>query len=185
MNNKISALVSISFIIGNVNSYSEAVNLGIKQSVSEYVILINNNIVVDKNWDHNLYNSILASNAIGIIPITNYSKNNYNNFININYESTKDFFEKTNSVVNSLNPLIECFQFDMFCIILNKQELNKIGGIDNNYINLYENEDLYESIKLFNRQVFITPKCIVYNYEIPKHISQDIIDFNNYLFENK
>ena len=58
---------SVKVVVNNQNNYARANNLGIKNSSGKYVVFINNDITVERNWLIELVRCAEADPTIGVV----------------------------------------------------------------------------------------------------------------------
>lgn len=171
------------FILRNDKNYgfAEGNNIAIRQVIiennSSYILLLNNDTVVDKDFLKELIYSISKNNSIGIVgpKILNY----YNK--NIEFLGGKRTF--TLSAIKHLhysnNPYVD---FLTGCCMLFKMcDIKKIGLFDNRYFCYFEDADLCERFKNNGKKLFVEEKSIIY-HKITKS-SHGRNEFLEYLYQ--
>lgn len=165
--------------------FSKGMNIGVKNSYGKYLILLNNDTIVNTNWNIPLIN-ILKNNKdiFAVTPITNSCGNE--SMINIKHENPLDFFSKASNIFQFLVSKFNCNSLALFCGCFRKKDFINIGYLDENYFNGWEDDDLYERIKILGKKVFVSTKSLVY------HFGSITVGKNNYknssnklIFENK
>jgi len=120
--------------------YSKTINRGLKLSSADYVVLLNSDTVVGKNWLKNLKNCIVSKQTIGIVgPLSNAAT-----WQSIPYQRGKDGRFCINDIpdgfsVGSFVEWIEANSLKMypkvkllngFCMMLKREVIDRVGYID-------------------------------------------------------
>jgi GT2 family glycosyltransferase len=165
--------------------FSKGMNMGVKYSIGKYLILLNNDTIVNTNWDTPLID-ILKNNKdiFAVTPLTNSCGNE--SMINIKHENPIDFFSKATNICEKLVSKFNCNSLALFCGCFRNNDFVNIGCLDEKYLNGWEDDDLYEKIKNQNKKVYVSTKSLVY------HFGSITVGKNNYknslnklIFENK
>ncbi|MEC0093645.1 methyltransferase domain-containing protein [Paenibacillus macquariensis] len=110
--------------------FPKGCNQGIEISSGEYILLLNNDIVVTKNWLENLTNCIESSDNIGAVgPITNNST--YHQSIEVDYHTDVEMHAFAESI-NISNPekWEKRLRLIGFCMLIKREVVDKIGFLD-------------------------------------------------------
>lgn len=153
------------------NNILNNINIGINVCKNKYVILLDGNIIVSKNWDIELLSEIRNNeNIFGIYSIMNNSN------IDIKNISSDDFFKKINNLQNIIGKSTECNYLNMKCACFRKQDLLNISKLDTNYTNLHvQSIDFFELLCKNDNNLYLSTTSIVYN----QYTSDEIINFND------
>lgn len=152
-------------VIHNSENYgfSKGMNIGIRKASGKYIILLNNDTVVSKNWDYPLIDILENNeNVFAVTPMTNYCGNEAR--VDIKHDSISDFFEKMSNLGKDLVPCFETKSLNLYCGVFRQKDLIDIGFIDEQFFNGWEDDDLYERIAEINKQVMISTQSIVYHH---------------------
>src|SRR5210317_1015554 len=126
-------------------------NLGIKNVISDYALILNPYVVLKKNTIEEI---IFASkNLSDFAVISPMSNQNWNP----NYKLKKY------NIHNKIYPF-EVDSVDGFAMLLNLKKLKKLNGFeffDENYFLYLENDDLCKELKNRNEKIFVVPKSII------------------------
>ena len=139
-------------------------NFGLQYAKGNYVVLLNNDTIVDKDWLKYLVETIRSDNKIGIvqslvytegIPEKYYRKNGTINFFGHNIMEIFDINE---------NGTGEIIQANGCSLIVSKNFLDKTGGLFLNEYFLYA-EDTYLSLKakFAGYKILHTSKSVVHH----------------------
>ena len=129
-------------------------NLGIKNANSDYVLILNPDVILNKNTIEEL---ITASRNIldfaVIAPISNHLSYP-------NYKLDKD------KMIDKINPF-EVNSVDGYAMLLNLKKLKKLNGFnffDENYFLYLENDDLCKELQNRNEKIYIIPKSTIEHF---------------------
>ena len=129
-------------------------NLGIKNVNSDYVLILNPDVILNKNTIEEL---IIASRNLldfaVIAPISNHLSYP-------NYKLAKD------KIIDKSNPF-EVNSVDGYAMLLNLKKLKKLNGFnffDENYFLYLENDDLCKELQNRNEKIYIIPKSTIEHF---------------------
>ena len=129
-------------------------NLGIKNVNSDYVLILNPDVILNKNTIEEL---IIASRNLldfaVIAPISNHLSYP-------NYKLDKD------KIIDKINPF-EVNSVDGYAMLLNLKKLKKLNGFnffDENYFLYLENDDLCKELQNRNEKIYIIPKSTIEHF---------------------
>lgn len=152
-------------IINNAENlgFSKGMNIGVRNSCGEYIILLNNDTIVDINWDYNLVDLLRNDPSIfAVTPTTNCCGNEAR--FEIKHVTPVDYFTKYNSLKHKFISHFVGSSLALFCGCFRKNDFEQIGYLDEAYLNGWEDDDLYERIIMFRKNVYISTQSIVYNF---------------------
>src|SRR5210317_1551494 len=129
-------------------------NLGIKNVNSDYVLILNPDVILNKNTIEEL---IIASRNLSdfavIAPIS----------IHLSYPNYKLDKDK---IINKINPF-EVNTVDGYAMLLNLNKLKKLNGFnffDENYFLYLENDDLCKELQNRNEKIYIIRKSTIEHF---------------------
>jgi len=135
-------------------------NLGIKNVISDYALILNPDVVLKKNTIEEI---IFASkNLSDFAVISPMSNQNWNP----NYKLKKY------NIHNKIYPF-EVDSVDGFAMLLNLKKLKKLNGFeffDENYFLYLENDDLCKELQNRNEKIYVIPKSTI------KHFGASAVD---------
>lgn len=178
--NKIKKNNSNVIIVNNNDNlgFSKGMNIGVNNSRGKYIILLNNDTIVDKEWNTNLIDLLENDNNIfATTPLTNFSGNESK--INIEHSDHVDFFNKYNKIKGCLQKRFEVKSLALFCGAFRRSDFINIGYLDENYTNGWEDDDLFERISLLHKKIVVSTQSAVY------HHGQTTVGADAYRGENK
>jgi GT2 family glycosyltransferase len=156
----------VKIIENNVNSYARAVNLGIQSSTGAYVVFLNPDTVVDKDWLMELMEIVKRDVRIGgvqskilffdgktINSVGGESLNNY-------YFQDAGFGEEDKGQYEEIN---EPEFVSGGSVLYRRTCLDDVGGIDEDFVMYYEDVDYSIRCRDKGWKLFYAPKSIVYH----------------------
>ena len=147
--------------------FSIAANEGIKASESKYVILLNNDTVVDKNFVKNLFESLDNHReycACTAKIIDYFNKNILASAGDIMNNVGQSFSRGFGDRIDKFDRPEEVFLITGGASIFRKNVFKKIGFFDEDYFMYGEDSDWCFRAQLFGYKFCYEPKAIVYHY---------------------
>jgi len=175
----------IKLILNKENyGFAKGNNIGLKASTGEYLILLNNDVVVTPGWVSRLLFHCQKPN-IGLVgPVTNsigneakidFDLTNYQNYTYLHWGQT-----------------LEVKNIAAFCWIMSRQTYQKIGELDERFgRGMFEDDDYCYRVKQSGLNILIADDVFVYHFggasfkQLANVEYQKIFDQNKLLFENK
>lgn len=155
--------------------FSRGNNVGIKQAKGKYVVLLNNDCIVEKNWLTALVETaqkdkkIFAVNSKIILRQTKKIQNagimvfqdGYGRDIGavVRYQS-QDYEEDTGQYEKEKEIYAACGA----AVLYRKSILEKIGYLDKEFFMYYEDVEIAERASFHGYKIFYCPKAIVYHF---------------------
>ncbi len=156
--------------------FAKANNIGVKESKGEYIVFVNNDVLVEKNWLSSLYKRIkhepncgavvgktmlyeqkhIVQNAGSIVFKDGYARDR-GAVVRKNNQS----YEEDGSFYSQPTKVAACCGVNM---IISKQVFQKVGGFDENYFMYYEDIDLSLSIRRLGYVIFFEPLAKIYHH---------------------
>ncbi len=130
-------------IIFNEENYGFAKgnNIGISQAKGEYILLLNNDTIVTRGWIGGMLRHLRVSTVGMVGPVTNNIGNEA--MINVTFEKFDniDSFAEAYTI-SHWNETMGMTSLAMFCVIIKKEVLNKIGLLDERFgLGSFEDDD--------------------------------------------
>ena len=155
-------------IVHNKANYGFAIgmNIGALYAKYEYLILLNNDTVVCKDWLYPLVKPLILKNYSMGSPITNNCGNYVKQFID--FKDVNDLLMKAEKLKRMNNyKVCEIDRIPFFCPVLRKEEFYRVGLLDIKYkIGGWEDDDLIYKMKLYNNHPnYYTFGSFVYHME--------------------
>lgn len=175
---------NVKLIFNKVNKgYAGGNNQGIAASVGDYIIFMNNDVIVTPSWSDILIGVAEADSSCGIVgPVTN-------NIVGIqkipdaNYtlEHLNDYAEEHQKKFNNI--IITSKRAIGFCMLVKREVINNIGGFDLRFgIGNFEDDDLCIRAGLLGYKVFIAKEAYVHHFgsiTFKNEIDMDYMDLLN------
>lgn len=147
--------------------FSKGYNLGITYCKGEFLVLLNQDTVVDRNWLSELVKVAIKSNKIGIVGSKNYF---YDDKTEIFYAlGTCDKFGNTQNIGHSkrdnpfLNTQTNCFFVCGAALMIKRELYEKIKLFDPTYFMYFEDVDLCWRAIISGYDVIYAPKSFIYH----------------------
>ena len=156
----------IKIIENDVNNFAKALNLSIKNSKGEYIALLNNDTIVEKNWLKGLLEVMNQDERIGAVQ----SKILFSDGETINsvgVEEVEDFyFRDIGFGEKDVGKYEEVKKRDYFSggsVLLRRDCLESVGDFDEDFV--FYVEDIDYSFRCHDKgwKIFYSPKSVVYH----------------------
>lgn len=144
--------------------FAKGCNQGIKISKGEFIVLLNNDTIVTKNWLRNMVDFMNTHEDAGIIgPVTNNVSGMQKIHIDLNtIDDIHKFAGKYNS--NSLK-YKKTLRLVGFCMMIRRQLLDEIGLLDENFgIGNFEDDDICIRTILNGKSLYMLESTFIYHY---------------------
>jgi GT2 family glycosyltransferase len=156
--NLVKDLNNIQFIktINNLG-YGKANNLAIANAKTEFVLILNPDIIVNPVEIESLYSKVTDYNNVGILAPSLYSQNNERRTNGSRSYLKKKLFK---NVKNSKDFAVgdTCYDYVIGCSMLIKRDFfNEIGGFDNDFFMYFEDNEICDRVYKFKKVVIETP----------------------------
>lgn len=180
---------NIKIVENNKNKgYGAGNNIGAKNAKGEYLVILNPDTIVEKNWLRELISPIQKSDKLITTPkILIYDGSAINTCGNINHFTgltfTRGLGEKPDSYPNEefVSGISGC------CFAIRKEDFDEIGGFDENFFIYNEDSDLSWRAHLKGFKILYVPKSIIrHDYQLkvePEKICH--LEKNRYLILRK
>lgn len=141
-------------------------NDGIRIANGEFIVLLNNDTVVSRGWLTNMVKRFLNNEELGIVgPVTNSIGNEAQ--IQVDYTEISKMPEfayiytsqHMNQTYHDINVLA------MFCVMIRKSMMDKIGLLDENYgIGMFEDDDYCMAAKKAGYKIQLLEDTFIHHY---------------------
>ena len=173
-------------VIHNKNNYgySKGYNIGLRNIKSDYIVLINNDVEVGKNWLLPMFNSMEQNNEIGscqpkILSYKNKTSfeyagasGGYIDFLGYPYCRGR-IFDTIELDKGQYDSPKEIFWSSGACMMIRNKLFKELGGFDETFYAHMEEIDLCWRIKRLGLKNFCFPKSRVY------HLGGGTLEYNN------
>lgn len=155
----------VTVIENNINNYAAAINLGIKKSKGQYIALLNNDTVVEKNWLVGLTAIMTQDKRIGAVQ----SKIFFSDKKTINsmgVEEIEDFYFRDigfgeKDIVN--DTIKELDYFTGGSVLLRRGCLEEVGEFDDDFVMYMEDVDYSIRCRDLGWKIYYSPISVVYH----------------------
>jgi len=164
----------ITYIKKDRMTFAQAVNAGIKAGQGQYVMILNDDVIVSQGWLGGLLNACGAGiGAVG--PLSNCDKGWLHNYgINIGGVDLlpgANTFEQIEPVIPSIyafkspyREIVEREWVAFYCTLIPREVLNKVGCLCEEYINSGEDVDLCKRIRLMGYRIVQNYGSFVFHF---------------------
>jgi glycosyltransferase involved in cell wall biosynthesis len=148
--------------------FGPAVNIGFQRSKGEYVVILNNDTLVSSGWLNKLLEVMDKDNSIGIIsPVTNYVGEGPQ--IDEGAKELTPDEELINQYAQQIaerkDVLYEANRLVFFCVLLRRELIDTIGGLDEGYEKgNFEDDDYCLRTRMLGYQLAIAKNAFVYHH---------------------
>ncbi|NMM51977.1 glycosyltransferase family 2 protein [Paenibacillus aquistagni] len=144
--------------------FSGAVNTGLMMAKGRTICILNNDIIVTKNWLTNLLNALNSDSNIGIVgPVTNYIGGPQQ--IQVPYSNLQGmqvFAARHNVANSSLWQSVD--RLVGFCYLLRRETFEAVGYMDEGFaIGNFEDDDYIIRTRLTGRRLVIARDCFIHH----------------------
>jgi GT2 family glycosyltransferase len=160
---------NVEIILNGYNKgFAAGNNVGIAQSQGQYVLLLNNDVVVTENWLEQLLLVAEQDETIGILgPVTNYISG-WQLVNQVNYDTNSleglDRFANEWRATNQ-GSMINSWRVVGFCMLIKRSVINKIGGLDIRYgLGNFEDDDFCIRAAIAGFKTVIVKSCFVHHF---------------------
>lgn len=169
----------VRIISNNINlGFPKGCNQGIKAASGDFVMLLNNDTVVTKNWLDNLITAISSSNDIAAVGAdTNYCS--YHPRIPVTYKNLKEMqsFAAEYNISNS-DKWEYVIKLVGFCVLYKKEVFEKVGLLDEQFSpGNFDDDDMSLRVIKAGYKMLLCHDTFIHHYG-SKSFGQDMSGFN-------
>ncbi len=171
---------ALKFISRNVNDgFSGGVNEGLRSAKGDFIVILNNDVIVSRGWLSGLIKHAIKENAGIVGPVTNLCGTEamikvryrtveemaaFMNWYNFNHKDVKAFKVKT---------------LNLFCAVMRRDVFEKVGFLDERFsVGMFEDDDYCMRIKEEGFEVICAPNVFVHHFGRVSLLS--LLDRKNY-----
>ena len=153
--------------------FAAANNQAVKEAVGEYIVLLNNDTVVKKNWLNSLVkivDSDLSVGGVGAKLLYPDGKIQHAGVVYVKNEKTGNKIEPWHihygkEEIPDVNIPMQYQALTAACMLIRKSLYNDVNGFDEIYWNGYEDIDLCMKIAEKGAKLIYQPECVVIHHE--------------------
>ncbi|HCK99404.1 MAG TPA: hypothetical protein DHW42_04780 [Candidatus Marinimicrobia bacterium] len=146
------------FAVGN--------NQGVRQAKGEYVMILNNDVLVSDGWLESMVNSLERDEKIGMVgPLTNYISGRQR-VAKIPYNDENGFLEFAGQVREAnKNKLTPRRRIAGFAVLMRKSLYEEVSGLDESYgTGNYEDDDLCLKVQEKGHAIMVDESTFIHHY---------------------
>jgi GT2 family glycosyltransferase len=148
--------------------FGPAVNKGIQESWGRYLVILNNDTLVSKNWLKNLIEIMDSDPSIGIVsPITNYVGEGPQidgdaQRIRADPEQISEYAER---IASRSQVIYEPNRLVFFCVLIRREVVDLVGYLDEGYIQgNFEDDDYCLRTRMAGYRLAVATNSFVYHH---------------------
>lgn len=175
-------------VFNNENlGFPKGCNQGIEIATGDNIMLLNNDVIVTKNWLENLVKHLYSSEDIGAVgPLTNSCI--YNQSIKVNYKDNDEmqkFAEEKNNY--KLELCEERLKLIGFCFLVKGEVLQKVGLLDEIFTpGNFEDDDLSLRIIKEGYKLLLCKDTFIHHYGgVTFDSNKKTTEYNNLIIRNR
>ncbi len=139
--------------------YGKGNNLGVSESKTPFILILNPDILVESKSIKILYNSYFNYENVGILAPSLYDNNNNRRSNGSLSYINKEKISKKNILNNQKAEGNTCYQFVVGCAFLIKKDFfDKIGGFDKDLFMYFEDNDICDKTLEKNKSIIEIPE---------------------------
>ncbi len=155
-------------VIANKENFGfpKAINQGVLESKGDYILLLNNDVIVTQNWLSRMIEVADMQENIGIVgPISN-SVSGVQLDKNAKYKSVKDMPKYAATIAErNKGKIVEFPRVAFLCTLIKKEVINKIGGLDEGFTpGNFEDDDFCLRAQIAGYKTVIAQDVFIHHY---------------------
>lgn len=174
---------NIKLVLNKTNyGFAKGNNIGMRASTGDYIILLNNDVIVTPGWVSRLLFHCRKNNVGLVGPVTN----SIGNEAKVDYDLTN----YKNYTTSHWGQTLEVHNVAAFCVMMSRQTYQQIGDLDERFgQGFFEDDDYCYRVKKQKLKILIADDVFVYHFggSSFNQLShrQTLLDQNKKLFEDK
>lgn len=145
--------------------FARAINIGLMMAKGNYIVLMNNDVLVTEGWLDQLLNCLNSDPKIGAVgPVTNYISGEQQ--IGVPYEDIQGMREFSIAFnKRDATKWKRCDRLVGFCILMPRSTFEDVGYLDEGYeIGNFEDDDWILRLRFQEKQMMIAGDTFVHHY---------------------
>lgn len=185
---------NVKVILNDINGgFSYGNNIGIKEAMGDFIVLLNNDTYVTPNWIERLILHFYSDEKIGMVgPRTNNIGNEAK--IDVLYSNMDEMIKFSEKLYEDNKGIqyrdIRVLAF--FCVAIKKEVIEKVGLLDEAFgIGMFEDDDYCERAKAAGYELICADDVFIHHYlgatfdkELPEW-KQNLFKKNKAIYESK
>lgn len=166
--------------------FGPAVNLGIKESFGEYIVLLNTDTIPSKNWLEKLLQAFESDKMLGIIsPLTNFVGEGIQLDPKAKRLSPNKIDEYAKQISDHEEIIYEPSRLVFFCVMLRRSVIDRIGLLDESYIRgNFEDDDYSMRARTAGFKLGVVQNAFVFHHGSAS-FKENKMDYSMYFDENR
>jgi len=176
----------IKIIQNDINlGFAKANNQGIKVATGEYILLLNNDVILTNFWLERMINCLESDMGIGLVgPCTNHAVGQQV----VNYELKKNFSDINKFAeilaIKNVGKWVETHRIIGFCMLMKRELIEKVGLLDEQFgPGGYEDYDYCLRVLLAGYKIVIASDVFIYHIG-GRGYSKNNLDYNSLRIQN-
>lgn len=185
---------NVKVILNDINGgFSYGNNIGIKEAMGDFIVLLNNDTYMTPNWIEKLILHFYSDEKIGMVgPRTNNIGNEAK--IDISYKNMDEMVEfseelyKKNRGIQYTDIRVLAF----FCVAIKREVIEKVGLLDEAFgIGMFEDDDYCERVKKVGYRLVCADDVFIHHHlgatfdKEPAEWKQNLFKKNKAIYESK
>ena len=167
-------------------------NIGIREAVGDYVLLLNNDTIVSRGWLSSMVRTLERDQKLGMCnPTTNSIGNEC--MVGAKYRNKKEFREFAYQYTHEhLNETGKVEMLPLFCTLIRSSVIDQCGMLDEGYkIGMFEDDDYTMAVTKAGYTIAIAEDCFIHHInggsfkKLNSELYQQIFETNKSRFESK
>lgn len=160
--------IDIKFIKNEKNLGFTGGNIeGLKYCKGEYVVLLNNDTVVDSSWLSSLVKRAMPNRKIAVVGGKAFKWDNKNPVHNkrnefFAYQKIDPYLGYAHTIMGDEKPNF-VDSMSACAVLIKKEAINKVGFLDPEYFAYYEETDLFARILRAGYKIYYEPRAVVWH----------------------
>ncbi|MBM3255474.1 MAG: glycosyltransferase, partial [Candidatus Omnitrophica bacterium] len=174
--------------VNKINNYCKACNLGIEKSKGEYVVLLNNDVVVGKRWMAALVKVIKNDNSIGAVTSKLFSADTIQNAGLVGLPNFYWDERGAGKDIKEFNSIAEVDAVSGASVLYRRAALEQTGLLDEDFVIFGEDVDLSLRMKKQGWKLVYVPASTAYHKKhgsCDERFAQEAVEKNRLLLVAK
>ena len=167
-------------VFGKNSGFANACNIGAKEARGKYLLFLNADTKLTKNWLQPMYESFKLNEKIGVVGNVQLSENNYIESCGSEWLWSDYVFHHIGKhiynqkkidpfkIENAPKDILTSRKVEMTngsCFMISKNLFNQIDGFDTEYkIGYWEDSDLCMKVSVLGYKIWLCAESIIYHY---------------------
>lgn len=167
LNNLTSVKQNVKIIYNSENlGFPKAVNQGIEIAEGKYIVIANNDIIVNAGWLKRFIDVALSGSQIGIVSGISNSVSGMQIDANANYQSIEEMKQYADKIrKQNQNKISEFPRVAFLCTLIKKELVEKIGGLDERFSpGNYEDDDYCLRAQIAGYKTIIAKDVFIHHF---------------------